>query len=109
MDFGAKIDSTISTGLPETSAQVDGRTPVIGYHVERKASGCSDRWIRITHQPVPETRYKVTEVFEGNEYQFRVSAENNVGVGPPGPESDGIVAKDPWGQCIGHHAMLLVS
>ena len=69
-----------------------------GYHVERSASGRTDRWIRITRQPVPDTRYKVTELVEGNEYQFRISAENSVGIGPPGPESDSVLAKDPWGQ-----------
>jgi len=73
---------------------------VTGYHVERSASGRTDRWIRITRQPVPDTRYKVTELVEGNEYQFRISAENRVGTGPPGPESDSIIAKDPWGQFI---------
>jgi len=78
----------------------DGGSPVTGYHVERSASGRTDRWIRITRQPVPETRYTVSELVEGNDYQFRVAAENAVGVGPPGPESDSITAKDPWGQLL---------
>lgn len=71
---------------------------MIGYHVERSTSGRTDRWIRITRQPIPDTRYKVSELVEGNEYQFRISAENSIGIGPPGPESDSIVAKDPWGR-----------
>jgi len=75
----------------------DGGSPVTGYHVERRASGRFGRWKRITRQPVPDTRYKVTKLVEGNEYQFRISAENSVGVGPPGPESDRVLAKDPSG------------
>ena len=33
---------------------------------------------------------------EGNEYQFRIVAENKVGEGHPGPASQPITAKDPW-------------
>jgi len=62
--------------------------------VERRDSGRSDRWIHTTLQPVPDTRYKVTELVEGNEYQFRILAENSVAVGQPGPESDRVLAKD---------------
>ena len=65
-----------------------------GYHVYRNASGHTDRWIRITRQLVPDMRYKVTGLVKGNEYQFRIAAENSVGVGPLGPESDIILAKD---------------
>jgi len=74
--------------------------------VERSASGRTDRWIRITRQPVTDTRYNVTELVEGNEYQFRISAENAVGTGPPGPESDSILAKDPWGSYVGLYIRL---
>jgi len=83
----------------------DGGSAITGYHVERSASGRTDRWIRITRQPVPDTRHRVTELVEGNEYQFRISAENGVGVGPPGPESESIVAKDPWGQFAIRHML----
>ena len=33
---------------------------------------------------------------EGNEYQYRIVAENKVGEGPPGPPSQPVLAKDPW-------------
>jgi len=75
----------------------DGGSPVTGYHVERRDSSRTDHWIHTTLQPVPDTCYKVTVLVEGNEYQFRILAENRIGVGPPGPESDIILAKDPLG------------
>jgi len=78
----------------------DGGTPIIGYHIERSsaASGRTARWIRITRDPIADRRTNVGELVEGNEYQFRILAENRVGAGPPGPESDRILAKDPWGE-----------
>ena len=47
--------------------------------------------------PFLTPRLDVTDLMEGNEYQFRVIAENKVGPGPEGPPSDTITAKDPWG------------
>ena len=58
----------------------------------------SNRWIRITREPVSETTYKATDLIENNEYQFRVSAENKADVGPAGPPSEPILATDPWGK-----------
>jgi len=95
-----------SCELTWRAPEQDGGAPVTGYHVERCASGRVDRWIRITRQAVPDTRYKVGELVEGNEYQFRISAENSVGVGPAGPESDPIIAKDPWGLYDQRYSML---
>jgi len=66
--------------------------------VERSTTGRTSRWIRITRDAVNDTKYRVTELVEGNEYQFRIMAENRIGVGPPGPPSETILAKDPWGE-----------
>ena len=75
----------------------DGGTPVTGYHVERCTTKSSARWLRITKTAVTDLTYKVTDLIEDNEYQFRILAENKVGTGPPGPASDDVLAKDPWG------------
>jgi hypothetical protein len=45
---------------------------------------------------VTELTYKVNDLVEGSEYEFRVSAENKVGVGPPSSPSKPFVAKDPF-------------
>lgn len=43
----------------------------------------------------PKVEYWVTELLQGCEYEFRVSAENEVGAGDPSPPSKPVFAKDP--------------
>ena len=60
------------------------------------------RWIRITRDAVTEKcGHQVTELIQDNEYQFRVIAMNAVGLGPAGPASESVIAKDPWGMSNG--------
>ena len=44
---------------------------------------------------VVERTMKIKDLAQDNEYQFRVTAENEGGCGPSGKESEIIVAKDP--------------
>jgi hypothetical protein len=81
----------------------DGGAPITGYHVERATSKASARWLRVTKAPSTDTSLKATDLIEDNEYVFRVIAENKVGAGPPGPESDPVLAKDPWGEYYTMH------
>ena len=74
----------------------NGGTPITGYYIERATAG-SSRWLRITRDPIPELTYEARELVEGTEYCFRVVALNKVGEGPPGPQSQPVLAKDPWG------------
>jgi len=76
----------------------DGGTPVTGYHVER-CIATTDRWLKISKGPVTELKFKVTDLVEGSEYQFRISAENKVGVGPPSSPCPPFVAKDQFSKC----------
>jgi len=73
----------------------DGGSPVTGYHVERCLAK-SDRWLKISKGSVAELKFTVNDLVEGNEYQFRVSAENKVGVGLPSSPSPPFAAKDPF-------------
>ena len=75
----------------------DGGTPLTGYVLERRA-GLTGRWLRITRAPLPDPTCPVGELVEGNSYEFRAVAINKVGESEPGPSSQPITAKDPWGE-----------
>ncbi|XP_063069289.1 titin-like [Engraulis encrasicolus] len=72
----------------------DGGSPVLGYHLERKEKN-SILWTKINKSLIRDTRFKTTQLEEGIEYEFRVSAENIVGIGKCSKVSEGCVARDP--------------
>lgn len=87
-----------SCALTWSPPDFDGGAPITGYYVER-SSGRTGRWIRITRDAITEKCcHRVTELIQDNEYQFRVIAMNKVGLGPAGPASEPVIAKDPWGK-----------
>jgi Fibronectin type III domain len=75
----------------------DGGTPVTGYQVERCLAG-SSRWLRVGKSDT--TNYTDKEVVEDTDYQYQVSAENKVGVGPPSEPTRPVTAKDPWSKFL---------
>ena len=60
----------------------DGGTPITNYIVEIKPNG-EFKWKKATKVTVTEPKYTVKGLQEGVEYEFRVTAENNVGAGAP--------------------------
>jgi titin len=96
-----KNSISISWQAPES----DGGAPVTGYHVERRLTS-SNRWLKINKEKVEATEFKDAEVVEDNEYEYRVMAENSVGVGPPS-EPCGAKAVDPWSEFSVHHSNLM--
>ena len=85
-----------SCKLSWRAPEENGGNPVIGYHVERT---CCDviRWFRVNQDVVQDVTYTATNLMEGTEYFFRISAVNAAATGPAGEKSDRILAKDPWG------------
>lgn len=73
----------------------DGGNAIFNYAVEMRVCG-SSRWLPASQNiKVPETSFTVRELVEGTNYEFRVSAENKAGVGPPSPSSGPVTAKEP--------------
>ena len=62
------------------SIPYDGGKAIFNYVVEKREVK-SERWARVTKNLINEPRFTVTDLFEGNEYEFRVAAENSIGVG----------------------------
>ena len=79
----------------------DGGCPITGYMVDKREVGRSV-WGKITADvPADATKYEVTRLVEGREYEFRVSARNELGYGE-GALSAPIIANylfDPPEQC----------
>lgn len=62
------------------------------------------RWVRCNTERIhPKVEYWVTDLLKGCEYEFRVSAENEVGAGDPSPPSKPVFAKDPIGELFSYN------
>lgn len=72
---------------PENS----GGKPITGYVVEKRERG--GEWIKVNNYPTPNTTYTVQDLREGNKYEFRVSAQNEAGLGKPSKPSEPITAQ----------------
>uniref|UniRef100_A0A7M4FZZ4 Titin n=1 Tax=Crocodylus porosus TaxID=8502 RepID=A0A7M4FZZ4_CROPO len=72
----------------------DGGSKVLGYHLERKEKN-SILWTKVNKTIIQDTHFKTTNLEEGIEYEFRVSAENIVGVGKASKVSECYFARDP--------------
>uniref|UniRef100_A0A3B3Q9G4 Titin n=1 Tax=Paramormyrops kingsleyae TaxID=1676925 RepID=A0A3B3Q9G4_9TELE len=78
-----KNSATVTWDAPEN----EGGAPVKNYHVElREASKMG--WTKITDK-CHRLTYKVTDLQEGGVYYFRVTGENEFGVGVPFETKDG--------------------
>ena len=77
--------------------QSDGGADVKTYHVEKR-DAATTRWT--TAGSTDGLSLKVGKLYEGNEYLFRVAAENEIGVGEPAQLSKAVKAKLPFGMLI---------
>ena len=60
----------------------DGGSPLTGYFLEKR-EGNKAFWGKVARLPPDETKYRVTDLTEGTNYSFRVSAENKDGSSKP--------------------------
>ena len=74
----------------------DGGSKIKGYLVERRTQ-YSSRWSKVNKTLVKDTELDVTDLLEGEEYEFRISAVNEAGSGTSSEPTPAITAKDPYG------------
>ncbi|PSN48991.1 hypothetical protein C0J52_03867 [Blattella germanica] len=78
----------------------DGGSKIKGYIVQKKGKGDAD-WSDVNATPVPVNVFKVPNLKEGDEYQFRVIAVNDVGPSDPSrPSSNILIEEQPNKPCM---------
>uniref|UniRef100_A0A3P8STH1 Titin n=1 Tax=Amphiprion percula TaxID=161767 RepID=A0A3P8STH1_AMPPE len=75
----------------------DGGSKVTGYWIEKKERN-TILWVRENKLPCLECHYKVSNLIEGLEYQFRVYAMNLAGLSKASEASRPVVALNPVGE-----------
>jgi titin len=60
----------------------DGGSPITRYILESRDTGSRD-WKPLTDLPAKNNEYVVKDLVEGEEYEFRIMAENSVGRSKP--------------------------
>ena len=73
----------------------DGGDRVQGYSIEKSLKGGA--FVNAGRTDASTSEYKVSKLFEGNEYTFRVIAENRVGPSPPCTMATPVKARLPYG------------
>ncbi|XP_025025739.1 immunoglobulin-like and fibronectin type III domain-containing protein 1 isoform X2 [Python bivittatus] len=71
-----------------------GNSRILGYTVEKRKKG-SNIWTSVTALPITDRKYTVNDLKEGLQYEFRVAAINNAGVGEASAPSEPVYARDP--------------
>ncbi len=77
--------------LQWSAPKKDCGTPVIGYIIEKRSK--FGIWEKAAEVPGNQTKGRVPNLTEGEEYEFRVTAVNKAGVGEPSDASAPIIAR----------------
>ena len=80
----------------------DGGSPILGYVVEKRDS-TMNMWSQAAKVDKDTFTMKVTNLFEGRSYLFRVAAENQCGVGAYVELKQPVTAKVPYGTSFFGH------
>jgi len=75
----------------------DGGAPITGYYVEKRTT-YNPRWSAVNRQPTKLTRIEISDLSEGRDYEFRVMAENEVGLSEPSEKAGPVKAQEPYGK-----------
>lgn len=98
---GVKMSDVSRSGLTLSwqAPSDDGGAPIKGYYVEKR-SGYSHKWSRVNRKPIRDTVCDITDLHEGEEYEFRVLAVNEAGTGEGSDYTPTITIKDPFCEYI---------
>lgn len=91
-----EVDATFITVAWDAPA-VDGGSPITGYVIEKKDSKRGD-YSFVAHVDSTTQQLKITRLFEGVDYMFRVFAENPAGLSSPCETEKPIRARIPFGK-----------
>jgi len=83
--------------LSWTAPEHDGGSPILGYVVEKRDS-MMNMWTQAAKVDSNTFTVKVTNLFEGQNYLFRVAAENQSGRGAYAELPKPITARLPFGK-----------
>jgi len=72
----------------------DGGSRIKGYWIEKREVGL-ELWQRVNQYMHSATQFNITNLIEGRSYEFRIFAENEIGLSEPSMNSQQVVAKDP--------------
>lgn len=76
----------------------DGGAPVTHYNVERlwwdSSGNQQESWRQCNRRDIDTTTFKVEDLHEGAEYEFRVKAVNEIGASRPSSTAGPIIVKD---------------
>ncbi|KAK2158172.1 hypothetical protein LSH36_175g03003 [Paralvinella palmiformis] len=73
----------------------DGGNPIKGYVVEKRAIRGKGDWTPVNNVPVKDTHFKVANLIEGSDVEFRVAAVNDAGLGKPSKSTGSHRVRDP--------------
>lgn len=85
-----------SVALAWGRPKYDGGSAITGYFIELREAG-TEKWKRHETQ-ITTTMYTLSGLTPDKEYHFRIVAKNEIGESDPGPSSDSIICKDPFGR-----------
>ena len=83
--------------LSWTAPEHDGGSPILGYVVEKRDS-MMNMWSQASKVDKDTFTVKVSNLFEGQNYLFRVAAENQCGRGAYVELDKPVTAKLPYGK-----------
>jgi len=96
-NFAVKDVNPSSVTLRWLAPRDDGGADVTAYVVEKRESS-RRMWQSVATVPPDVSELEAGGLYEGNQYVFRVAAENVVGLGEPAELKDSVVPKSQFGQ-----------